>query len=209
MSTRATYFAVPFTEPFFRPGRNLGSSNLARAGGVSGSVSPNPNPSVRRPLNDKSHAGKKRGGTSERVSARDLMSKAATLRPEDSVARAARVMSETRSSSLPVIDADGRLIGIISHRDITVRLIAAGVSIPHAQVSDCMTTEAFALSADSSLESCVSAMSWHQLRRLPIVDDDHRVVGSISRTDLIDFVSGHPQKIEYGVMADILLSLVY
>ena len=145
----------------------------------------------------------------ERVSARELMSRAATLRPEDSVAHAARVMSATRSSSLPVIDPDGRLIGIISQRDITVRLIAPGASIPHAQVSDCMTTEAFALSANSSLESCVSAMSWHQLRRLPIVDDDHKVVGLINRTDLADFVSSHPQEIEYGVMADLLLSLVY
>ena len=95
-----------------------------------------------------------------------------------------------------MVDGAGRLIGIITDRDITVKLVALGASIPHAQVSDCMTSEAFACSADSSLESCISAMSWHQLRRIPIVDDEHRVVGTISQGDLACYVWEHPERVE-------------
>ena len=116
-------------------------------------------------------------------------------------------MSETRSGLVPVVDDLGRLIGSITDRDIAVKAVALGVSIPHAQVSDCMITEAFACSADSSLESCISAMSWHQLKELLIVDDEHRVIGSISRSDLACYLGEHPQKVEEGAMADILWAL--
>src|SRR4029453_18183505 len=108
-----------------------------------------------------------------------------------------------------VVDGAGRLIGIITDRDITVRLIALGTSIPHAQVSDCMTREAFACSADCSFESCVSAMSWHQLRRMPIVDDQHRVIGTISQSDLASYLCEHPERGENVVTADILWALAF
>ena len=82
------------------------------------------------------------------------------------------------------MDGSGLLLGIITDRDITLKLVARGSSIPHAQVSDCMTSAEFACSADNSLESWVSAMSWHQVRRMPVVDDGYKVVGTISQTDL-------------------------
>jgi CBS domain-containing protein len=116
-------------------------------------------------------------------------------------------MRETESGWVPVVDGSGRLIGIITDRDIAVKLVALGASIPHAQVSDCMIGEAFACSADSSLESCVSAMSWHQLSCIPIVDDEHRIVGTISRGDLACYVCEHPQRVEREEMADILWAL--
>lgn len=123
--------------------------------------------------------------------------------------RAARLISEADNGAVPVVDGAGRLIGIITDRDITVKLIASGVCVPHAQVSDCMSSEAFACAADNSLESCVSAMSWHQLRRLPIVDDEHRVVGTISLRDLAQYVCEHPERVERQAMADILWALAY
>jgi CBS domain-containing protein len=143
-----------------------------------------------------------------KVTARDLMRACgATLRPEDSIERAARVMRETRDGSIPVVDGAGRLIGIVSYRDITVKLVAMGASIPHAQVSDCMTPEAFACSAESTLESCLSAMSWHQVKRLPIVDDDHRIIGIVSRSDLACYVCEHPHGLEPGAITDVLWAL--
>ncbi len=131
----------------------------------------------------------------------------ATLRPEDSIERAARLMSETESGAVPVVDGSGLLLGIITDRDITVKLIARGSSIPHAQVSDCMTSTVFACSADNSLESCVSAMSWHQVKRMPIVDDEYKVVGTISQKDLARYLCEHPERVERRAMADILLTL--
>jgi CBS domain-containing protein len=175
---------------------------------------PNSSPSVRRPCNDQRTIGPAtaswRDGLTSRATARDLMTAcSATLRPEDSIERAARLMSETRTGSVPVVDGAGRLVGIITDRDITVRLIALGTSIPHAQVSDCMTREAFACSAECSFESCVSAMSWHQLRRMPIVDDEHRVIGTISQHDLAAYVCEHPERARHGSMTDILWALAF
>jgi len=170
---------------------------------------------VRRPVNDRTAVELSDGLHSANrlksdLSARDLMSDCvATLRPEDSIERAARLMSESDSETIPVVDGFGRLLGILTDRDITVKLIARGSSIPHAQVSDCMTSEAFACSADSSLENCMRAMSWHQVRRIPLVDDEHRVVGTISQGDLAHYACEHPERVERGAIANILLALVY
>jgi len=123
------------------------------------------------------------------LSAGDVMTaRVMTVRPEDSIEAAARLMSESDCGALPVVDASRQLLGIITDRDIMVRLIAKGMSVPHAQVSDCMTDEAFACDVNSSVESCFFAMSWHQVRRIPIVDQDHRVVGIISKGDLERFL---------------------
>jgi CBS domain-containing protein len=130
-----------------------------------------------------------------------------TVRPEDSIERAARLMRESDCGAVPVVDAEGRLLGIITNRDITWRLVARGLSIPHAQVSDCMTSEAFALSAENSVDSCMRGMSWHQVRRIPIVDDEHRVIGMISRADLARYVYEHPE--ERGAMDETLWTLAY
>lgn len=166
---------------------------------------------IRRPLNDRQARVRfHRERVNSRVTARDLMTAcAATLRAEDSIESAARLMSETHNRSIPVLDGAGHLIGIITDCDITVKLVAHGASIPHAQVSDCMTTEAFACSADCSLESCISAMSWHQLKSIPIVDDEHRLLGTIGQSDLACYICENAERVERGTMADILWALAY
>jgi hypothetical protein len=147
---------------------NARSRVLASANNVAGSMLVSSEAVIRRPLNGhppvQPAIAFPPASLKARTTARDVMSVCvATLRPEDSIERAARLMNETDSCSVPVVDGAGRLIGIIADRDIAVKLVALGASIPHAQVSDQMAGEAFACSADSSLESCVAAMSWHQL----------------------------------------------
>ena len=217
MSTRySTYFPAPYTEWAIEPNKptrrepaHQGSrrKDLFRAssGGRSGVA-------IRRPINDHPAAfvaaGLQPENSNARVTARDLMKACSvTLRPEDSIQRAARFMRETESGSVPVVDGIGRLIGIISDRDIAVKLVALGASIPHAQVSDCMIGEAFACSIDSSLESCVSAMSWHQLKSIPVVDDEQRILGTISRSDLACYLCDNQQSSEGDAMTDILWAL--
>jgi CBS domain-containing protein len=130
-----------------------------------------------------------------------------TVRPDDSVESAARLMSELDCGALPVVDSSGRLIGIISNSDIATRLIARRISVPHAQVSDCMTDEAFACSAESSVENCIHAMSWHQIKRLPIVDHDHRVIGIISMSDVFRYVCEQKERGRRLGLADVLWQL--
>lgn len=145
---------------------------------------------------------------SSELKARDLMRTCeVTLRPEDSIGRAARMMCETEDSLIPVVDVAGRLIGVITPRDITMRLIAAGASVPHAQVSDCMTAEVFACSADNSIESCLSAMCWHQIKQIPIVDDEHKMLGTISQRDLAEYLFEQAHRVEPTEIVHILWAL--
>jgi predicted transcriptional regulator len=157
---------------------------------------------------DHSSAIKKPKWLNSDLKARDLMRTCELiLRPEDSIERAARIMRETDSGAIPVVDVTGCLIGIVTTRDITMKIIAAGASVPHAQVSDCMTAEVFACSADNSLESCVSAMCWHQVKRIPIVDDEHRVLGTISQRDLAEYLFEQAERADATEMVDILWAL--
>ena len=144
------------------------------------------------------------------LTARDLLTNCVpTIRPEDSIERAARLMSEADCGAIPVVDESNRLVGIITNRDITVRAVARGLSIPHAQVSDCMTRQAFACSVHNTLESCVRGMSWHQVRCIPIVDDEHRVLGMISQSELARYVFDHPEQVRIDTLADIIRALAY
>jgi predicted transcriptional regulator len=162
-------------------------------------------PSTVRHLTDLLHSADR---VKEHFTARDLMRAcAATLRPEDSVELAARLINESGTDGVPVVDISGRLIGIISDRDITMKVVARGRSISKTQVSDCMSHEAFACSADNSIESCVSAMLWHQLSRITIVDYEHRVVGTISQKDLACYLCEYTESLERRVMNDILWAL--
>ena len=211
MSTR--YSTVLSSAPVEPSKSARGQSVYRRGGGAPLSKMGSAPQSIRRPFNDR-HASKRPTSVDKkskvRTTARDLMKAcSATLRPEDSIERAARVMRETHDGSLPVVDGAGRLIGIVSYRDITVKLVAIGASIPHTQVSDCMTGEAFACSAECTLESCLSAMSWHQVKRIPIVDDEHRVIGTVSRSDLASYVCEHPQGLEPDAITDVLWALAY
>lgn len=225
MSTRSFALTLPFGEgvpvanrefpQVQRENPRRDRSSAAQTEIVTGSIFTGSAPAVRRPCNDQllgRSAAAIQGAARlrPRVTARDLMRTcSATLKPEDSIERAAKLMGETQSGSVPVVDDHGRLIGIISERDITVKLIAMGTSIPHAQVSDCMTGEAFACSAECSFESCVSAMSWHQVRQIPIVDDEHRVLGTISQSDLASYLCESPESAEPDAMTDILMALTY
>ena len=142
------------------------------------------------------------------LTARDLMNASVvTARPEYSVERAAQLISATECGALPVVDGSMRLIGIITNRDITARLVARGSVIKHAQVSDCMTTEAFACSGDASIETCMRAMSWHQVKHIPIVDEDHKVIGMICKSDLTRYLCEHTTKSGQVALADLAWAL--
>lgn len=139
---------------------------------------------------------------------RSLMtSSVVTTRPEQSVQRAARLISEQGCGALPVVDGSGRLIGIISNGDIARRLVARGLCIEHAQVSDCMTDKAFACPADNSIETCMRAMSWHQVKRMPVVDEDHRVIGIICKRDLARYLCEHADPSEGPSLAELIWAL--
>lgn len=102
--------------------------------------------------------------------------------PRNSIRDAARVMAEIDAGVLPVGDQD-RLVGMITDRDIAVRAVAQGKG-PDTPVSDVMSHEVKYCFEDEDLEHVARNMAEIQVRRLPVLDRDKRLVGIIALGDI-------------------------
>jgi len=102
--------------------------------------------------------------------------------PDQSIASAARVMMEIDAGSLPVGEND-RLVGVLTDRDIAVRAVAKEMP-PTTKVRDVMSAEVLYCYDDQTLDEVARNMADQQLRRLPVLDRDKRLVGIVSLADL-------------------------
>jgi CBS domain-containing protein len=105
------------------------------------------------------------------------------VQPDRTVREAARLMDEMNVGVLPVCDGR-RLLGMITDRDITVRSTAAGLAPDQSYVRDVMTDNVEWCFEDDDVEEIVEVMSRHQIRRIPVVDRDKRLVGIVALGDL-------------------------
>lgn len=105
-----------------------------------------------------------------------------TVRPDQQARDAARFMLHADAGSIPVTDGE-RLIGIITDRDIAVRGVALGYG-PETLVSELMTSGVVSAHADEPVEEAARKMGEAQVRRLPVIDDQERLVGIVSLGDL-------------------------
>ncbi len=114
---------------------------------------------------------------------RDVMTRTAQLTsPDDTLRHAAQMMKECDCGVLPVADGD-RLVGMITDRDIAVRGIAEGKG-PDTKVRDVMTDEVMYCFDDDGIQQVCQNMAEIQVRRLPVVSRDKRLVGIVSLSDL-------------------------
>ena len=104
------------------------------------------------------------------------------VRPEQSISEAAQMMAECDSGALPVTDGE-RLIGVVTDRDIAIRAVARAMS-PHTAVGDIMSREVLYCYEDEELEHVAQNMGDLQVRRLPVMNRDKRLVGIISLGDV-------------------------
>ncbi|MCK9686143.1 CBS domain-containing protein [Scleromatobacter humisilvae] len=111
------------------------------------------------------------------------------VRPDESLQRAAQVMDELNVGALPVCDKSG-LVGMITDRDITVRATAAGLPA-NTRVADVMTDHARWCTGEQTVQEAMQQMSDVQIRRMPVVDAENRVVGIVSLGDLAMRHQGH------------------
>lgn len=104
------------------------------------------------------------------------------VRPDQTLREAAAMMAEIDAGALPVRN-DDRLIGMITDRDIAVRGVAQGMG-PDAIVGECMTSEVKYCFDDEDISDVLDNLGDQQLRRLPVVNRQKRLVGILSLGDL-------------------------
>lgn len=110
--------------------------------------------------------------------------------PQDSLQHAAQMMQDLDVGALPVCNGN-RLLGMLTDRDIAVRGVAAGLMPDEACVSDIMSGDIQCCDVDQDSEEVMRQMGERQIRRLPVLDADKKLVGIVSLADLALRQSGH------------------
>lgn len=114
---------------------------------------------------------------------RDVMSRDVQVaRPGDTIREVASRMADGDFGFMPVADGE-RLIGTVTDRDLTVRAVAGG-AVATAPVVEYITRDPFTARDDDDLKTVLDAMSTRQIRRLPVIDKNDRLVGVVSLGDL-------------------------
>lgn len=98
--------------------------------------------------------------------------------PETSIREAARLMAEHNVGSIPVVDREGRLVGIFTERDLT-RLVARGESL-EKPLKEAMTPNPVTAHPDDPLPLLAYKMMEHNIRHIPVVDEQGKLLGVVS-----------------------------
>ena len=115
----------------------------------------------------------------------DVMTKnAECIRPDASIQEAAGRMKSLDVGSLPVCGDDGRLAGMVTDRDIAVRSVSEGHDPTRDRVQNVMTEGIVYCFDDQDVSEAADMMREHQIRRLPVLNRDKRLVGIVSLGDL-------------------------
>ena len=113
-----------------------------------------------------------------------------TVRPEDSVLDALRLMAEKGIGALLVTQDADRIVGIFTERDYARKIALLGRTSAATQVRDVMTPDVLYVRLHQTSEQCMQLMSTNRLRHLPVVEEDGRLLGMISIGDLVkDIIS--------------------
>jgi CBS domain-containing protein len=116
-------------------------------------------------------------------SVRDAMTEdPRSIGPSVSVVEAARLMREGDIGSLPITD-DEQLVGMITDRDITTRVVAEAADPKMTPVGDVYSRDLISVAPDKDLEEALQLMARHQVRRLPVVENG-RLVGIVALADI-------------------------
>ncbi len=102
--------------------------------------------------------------------------------PNATVADAAKVMAQEDVGPVPIVE-DGRLVGIVTDRDIVVRVVAEGRDPNATTVREIASTELVTVSPDDDLDEALNLLAQRQVRRLPVVEGD-RLVGIVAQADV-------------------------
>jgi CBS domain-containing protein len=121
--------------------------------------------------------------------AREIMTGGVECVQEDeTVLDAARKMDQLGVGALPICGNDDRLKGMLTDRDIVVKVLAQGKDPGTTRAGDLASGEVITIGADDDLKELVRTMAQYEVKRLPVIDG-HRLVGMVSEKDLADHAS--------------------
>jgi CBS domain-containing protein len=115
--------------------------------------------------------------------------------PGDSAEDIARLMQRENVGSIPVIENEQtvKLVGIVTDRDLVLKVVAKGLDAKTTRVEVVMTRKVVTCHAEDDVQKALDAMAEHQLRRIPIVDANHKIVGIIAQADVATRIN-QPEK---------------
>ncbi len=141
----------------------------------------------------------------------DLMSTdVIAVTPETGIREAARLMFRNRVSGLPVVDGARRLVGIITEADF-LRLEVDRAEQPSdvEHVSDVMSTGVVTIGPEATLYEAAKTMATQDVKRLPVVDDEGRLLGVISRSDVVSVFTRPDDVIEDEIKEDLVRRVLF
>ena len=112
-----------------------------------------------------------------------MTSKLCSIDTDKPVAYAAKMMRDEDVGIAPIVEGD-RLVGVLTDRDIAVRVVAEGRDPEQVKVTEVASRDIVTLDPQQDLDEALRLMARHQVRRLPVVEEDGRLVGILAQADV-------------------------
>jgi len=106
-----------------------------------------------------------------------------TVKAGDTIVEAAKLMRGEDTGIAPIVDGD-RLVGVVTDRDIAVRVVAEGRDPQSTKVEEIASQNLVTVDPQQDLDEALRLMAQHQVRRLPVVEEDGRLVGIVAQADV-------------------------
>ncbi len=120
-----------------------------------------------------------------------------TIEQDGTVVDAARIMRDEDTGIVPIVEGE-RLMGTITDRDITIRVVAEGKSPESTKVVEIASREIVTIDPQQDVDEALRLMARHQVRRLPVVEEDGRLVGIVAQADIAE----HANEKQTGKMVE-------
>jgi CBS domain-containing protein len=116
---------------------------------------------------------------------KELMTvKPRTVKQGDSIVDAAKLMKGEDTGIAPIVDGDQRLVGVVTDRDIAIRVVAEGRDPQTTKVEEIASQNLVTIDPQQTLDEALRLMAQHQVRRLPVVEEDGKLVGIVAQADV-------------------------
>jgi CBS domain-containing protein len=118
------------------------------------------------------------------TSIRDAMtSNPKTVTSDQTVVDAAKIMQQEDAGVVPIVEGD-RLVGVLTDRDIAIQVVASGKDPNSTKVTEIASRDLITVDPQQDLDEALRLMAQHQVRRLPVVEEDGKLVGILAQADV-------------------------